>query len=63
MPITYSEVAKFKTQLTSYGTQMSQLLESLARSGIPIQHFGPSSTSEPLQPEHGHHTSTPIDNV
>ncbi|KAL6296579.1 hypothetical protein ACE6H2_004721 [Prunus campanulata] len=51
-----AEVAKLKGQ-------MSQLLESLARSGIPILHFGPSSTSEPLQPEHGHHTFAPVDNV
>ncbi|KAI5327340.1 hypothetical protein L3X38_026736 [Prunus dulcis] len=39
------------------------LLESLARFGIPISHFGSSSTSQPLQPEHGHQTSVPVDNV
>ncbi|KAL6273306.1 hypothetical protein ACE6H2_023998 [Prunus campanulata] len=58
-----AEVAELKTQLALFSTQMSQFLESLARSGIPIPHFGPSSTSKPLQPEHGHHTSTPVDNV
>ncbi|CAL2265019.1 unnamed protein product [Prunus armeniaca] len=57
------EVAELNTQLASYSTQMSQLLESLARSDIPISHFGPSSTSEPLQLEHGHHTSTLVDSV
>ena len=63
-----TKVAEFKTQLssyitqiTSYSTQMSQLLESLVWSGFLVPNFGPSSTSEPLQPEHGHHTSAPID--
>ncbi|CAL9011656.1 unnamed protein product, partial [Prunus brigantina] len=31
--------------------------------GIQIPQFGPSSTSEPLQSEHGHQTSAPVDNV
>ncbi|CAL8992458.1 unnamed protein product, partial [Prunus brigantina] len=58
-----TEMAELQTQLSSYSTQMSQLLEFLAQSGIPILHFGPSSTFEPLQPEHGDHTSTPAENV
>ncbi|CAL2248334.1 unnamed protein product [Prunus armeniaca] len=43
--------------------QMSVLLESLARFGIPVPHFDPSSTSELVQPEHGHQTFALVDNV
>ncbi|XP_016650507.1 PREDICTED: uncharacterized protein LOC107881377 [Prunus mume] len=41
--------------------QMSMILESLARSGIPIPQFGSSSTSQPPQP--GYQTSTLADNA
>ncbi|KAL6288686.1 hypothetical protein ACE6H2_006196 [Prunus campanulata] len=63
-----AEVAELKTQMAtqmaSYNTQMSQLIESLSRSGIPLpSHFGSSSTSEPPQPEHGHHTSAPVNHA
>ncbi|KAL6269217.1 hypothetical protein ACE6H2_026128 [Prunus campanulata] len=63
-----AEVADLKTQMAtqmaSYNTQMPQLIESLSRSGIPLpSHFGSSSTSEPPQPEHGHHTSAPVDHA
>ncbi|CAL8137293.1 unnamed protein product [Prunus armeniaca] len=68
-----AEVAELKTQLASYSTQMaqmSQLLASIVRSGIPAPTIGPSSTSDSIQPKHGHHTSehgdktsAPIDHV
>ncbi|KAL6276439.1 hypothetical protein ACE6H2_020040 [Prunus campanulata] len=62
------EVAELKTQMAtqmaSYNTQMSQLIQSLSRSGIPLpSHLGSSSTFEPPQPEHGHHTSAPVDHA
>ncbi|XP_021820233.1 uncharacterized protein LOC110761954 [Prunus avium] len=44
-------------------SQMDSFLQSLAQSGIPVPSFVPSSTSEPIQPEHGHQTSAPVDNV
>ncbi|CAL2252422.1 unnamed protein product [Prunus armeniaca] len=60
------EVAELKTQLASYSTQMaemSQLLSSIVRSSFPAPNVGRSSSSDSIQPEHGHHTSAPIDHV
>ncbi|CAL9004817.1 unnamed protein product, partial [Prunus brigantina] len=51
------------TMLETQMAQMTQFLQSLAQVGVPIPPFTPSSTSEPIQPEHGHHTSAPSDNA
>ncbi|VVA38595.1 PREDICTED: LOC110761954 [Prunus dulcis] len=58
-----SQVTVLTATVAELKGQLSVLLESLARSSIPIQHFGPSSTSKPLQPEHGHHTFALVDNL
>ncbi|CAL2265913.1 unnamed protein product [Prunus armeniaca] len=58
-----SKVIALTAKVAELQGQMSMLLESLARSGIPISHFDPSSTSEPVQPKHGYQTSTPVENV
>ncbi|KAI5317421.1 hypothetical protein L3X38_037128 [Prunus dulcis] len=47
----------------SQPAKMTQFLQSLAQADVPIPPFTPSSTSEPIQPERGHHTSALIDNV
>ncbi|CAL8118562.1 unnamed protein product [Prunus armeniaca] len=51
------------TMLETQMAQMTQFPKSLAQAGLPIWPFTPSSTSEPIQPEHGHHTSAPSDNA
>ncbi|KAL6272260.1 hypothetical protein ACE6H2_022952 [Prunus campanulata] len=53
-----SEVTALKTEVAELKGHLSHLLQSLAHSGIAIP-----STSEPRQPEHGHHTSPPVHNV
>ncbi|CAL9016865.1 unnamed protein product [Prunus brigantina] len=61
-----AEVAELNTQLASYSThmaQMSQVLASIVRSSVPAPTVGPSSTSDSIQPEHGHQTSALIDHV
>ncbi|CAL2228417.1 unnamed protein product [Prunus armeniaca] len=58
-----NEVTALTATVVELKGQMSMLLESLARSDIPIPQFGSSSTSQPLQPEHGHQTSAPVDNA
>ncbi|CAL8136463.1 unnamed protein product [Prunus armeniaca] len=54
-----AEVVELRTQMS----QMSQILQSIVQSGVPIPHVGPSLTSEPLQPELRHHTPAPADTV
>ncbi|CAL8998899.1 unnamed protein product [Prunus brigantina] len=54
-----AEVAELRTQMS----QMSQILQSIVQSGVPIPNVGPSSTSEPLQPDLRHPTTAPIDTV
>ncbi|CAL2257581.1 unnamed protein product [Prunus armeniaca] len=56
-----SQVTTLIAKVAELQGQMSMLLESLERSGFLVQHFGPSSTSEPFHPEHAHQTSTPMD--
>ncbi|CAL8991721.1 unnamed protein product [Prunus brigantina] len=56
-----NEVTALTTTVAELKGQMSMLLESLARFGIPIPQFGSSSTSQPLQPSH--QTSGPVDNA
>ncbi|CAL9004421.1 unnamed protein product [Prunus brigantina] len=58
-----SHVTALTAKAAELQGQMSGLLESLARSGIPVPHFDPLSTSKPVHPEHGHQTSAPVDNV
>ncbi|CAL2271139.1 unnamed protein product [Prunus armeniaca] len=56
-----NEVTALTATVAELKGQMSMILESLARSGIPIPQFGSSSTSEPPQP--GYQTSTPANNA
>ncbi|CAL8992066.1 unnamed protein product [Prunus brigantina] len=56
-----NEVTALTATVAELKGQMSMILESLARSGIPIPQFGSSSTSQPPQP--GHQTSAPADNA
>ncbi|KAL6295592.1 hypothetical protein ACE6H2_003734 [Prunus campanulata] len=58
-----SQVTALTAEVAELKGHLSHLLQSLAQSGIPIPSFPPSSTSEPRQPEHGHHTSPLVDNV
>ncbi|CAL8133900.1 unnamed protein product [Prunus armeniaca] len=51
------------TMLETQMAQMTQFLQSLAQACVCIPPFTPSSTSVPIQPEHGHHTSAPNDNA
>ncbi|KAL6293467.1 hypothetical protein ACE6H2_001609 [Prunus campanulata] len=53
-----AKVAQLETQMS----QMSQFLQSLAWSGVPMLPF-PSLTFKPIQPQHGHHTFAPVDNA
>ncbi|CAL8999897.1 unnamed protein product [Prunus brigantina] len=46
-----SQVTALTAQVATLQSQMSVILESLARSGIPIPQFH-TATSEPVQPEH-----------
>ena len=56
-----NEVTALTATVAELKGQMSMILESLARSGIPIPQFGSSSTSEPPQP--GYQTSTLANNA
>ncbi|XP_016650377.1 PREDICTED: uncharacterized protein LOC107881315 [Prunus mume] len=55
-----SQVTVLTSRVAELEGQMSVILQSLARSGIPIPNFG-ASTSEPVQPEHPQHTTAPAD--
>ncbi|CAL8161833.1 unnamed protein product [Prunus armeniaca] len=55
-----SQVTILTSQVAELEGQMSVILQSLARSSIPIPNFG-SSTSEPVHPEHPQHTTAPAD--
>ncbi|CAL2238294.1 unnamed protein product [Prunus armeniaca] len=56
-----NEVTALTATVAELKGQMSMILESLARSDIPIPQFGSSSTSQP--PEPGHQTSALADNA
>ncbi|CAL8137287.1 unnamed protein product [Prunus armeniaca] len=58
-----SQVTALTAKVAELQGQMSVLLESLTRFGIPVSHFDPSSTSKLVQPEHGHQTFALVDNV
>ncbi|CAL9016724.1 unnamed protein product [Prunus brigantina] len=53
-----SQVTALTAQVATLQSQMSVILESLARSGIPIPQFD-TATSEPVQPEHPQQTTAP----
>ncbi|CAL9018036.1 unnamed protein product [Prunus brigantina] len=53
-----SQVTALTVQVATLQSQMSVILESLARSGIPIPQFH-TATSEPVQPEHPQQTTAP----
>ncbi|CAL9016891.1 unnamed protein product, partial [Prunus brigantina] len=53
-----SQVTALTAQVATLQSQMSMILESLARSGIPIPQFH-TATSEPVQPEHPQQTTAP----
>ncbi|CAL2272086.1 unnamed protein product [Prunus armeniaca] len=55
-----SQVTVLTSRVAELEGQMSVILQSLARSGIPIPNFG-ASTSEPVHPEHPQHTTAPAD--
>ncbi|CAL9004519.1 unnamed protein product, partial [Prunus brigantina] len=55
-----SQVTVLTSRVAELEGQMSVILQSLAQSGIPISTFG-ASTSEPVQPEHPQHTTSPAD--
>ncbi|CAL2266655.1 unnamed protein product [Prunus armeniaca] len=55
-----SQVTVLTSGVAELEGQMSVILQSLARSGIPIPNFG-ASTSEPVHPEHPQHTTAPAD--
>ena len=57
-----SQVTALTTKVAKLQGQMSVILQSLTQSDIPFPQFD-ASTSEPAHPEHGHQTSTPVDNV
>ncbi|CAL9005259.1 unnamed protein product, partial [Prunus brigantina] len=50
-----SQVTALTAQVATLQSQMSVILESLARSGIPLPQFH-TATSEPVQPEHPQQT-------
>ena len=55
-----SQVTVLTSRVAELEGQMSVILQSLARSDIPITNFG-ASTSEPVHPEHPQHTTAPTD--
>ncbi|CAL8167478.1 unnamed protein product [Prunus armeniaca] len=55
-----SQVTVLTSRVAELEGQMSVILQSLARSGIPIPNFG-APTSEPVHPEHPHQTTAPLD--
>ncbi|BBN69981.1 hypothetical protein Prudu_1311S000200 [Prunus dulcis] len=54
-----SQVIALTAQVATLESQMSVILQSLARSGIPIPHFD-APTSEPFHPEDPHQTTAPV---
>ncbi|TQD84629.1 hypothetical protein C1H46_029811 [Malus baccata] len=62
-----AEVANLRTELASYKSQMSQIVQALSQSGIRFLDLHLPSTSEPFQPEHAHNsapsTSKPVPNL
>ncbi|CAL8163992.1 unnamed protein product [Prunus armeniaca] len=55
-----SQVTVLTAQVAALQGQMSVILQSLARSGIPVPQFD-ASTSEPVHPEHARQTTAPVD--
>ncbi|CAL9011610.1 unnamed protein product [Prunus brigantina] len=55
-----SQVTILTSRVAELEGQMSVILQSLARSGIPIPNFG-ASTSETVHPEHPQQTTAPVD--
>ncbi|CAL8114191.1 unnamed protein product [Prunus armeniaca] len=55
-----TQVTVLTSRVAELEGQMSVILQSFARSGIPIPNFG-ASTSEPVHPEHPQHTTAPAD--
>ncbi|CAL2227821.1 unnamed protein product [Prunus armeniaca] len=55
-----SQVTVLTSRVAELEGQMSVILQSLVRSGIPIPNFG-ASTSETVHPEHPQQTTTPVD--
>ncbi|CAL9018605.1 unnamed protein product [Prunus brigantina] len=55
-----SQVTVLTSRVAELEGQMSVILQSLARSVIPILNFG-APTSEPVHPEHPQHTTAPVD--
>ncbi|CAL8153023.1 unnamed protein product [Prunus armeniaca] len=54
-----SQVTILTSRVAELEGQMSVILQSLARSRIPIPNFG-ASTSEPVHPEHPQQTTIPV---
>ncbi|CAL9009569.1 unnamed protein product [Prunus brigantina] len=55
-----SQVTVLTSRVAELEGQMSVILQSLSRSGIPIPNFG-TSTSETSHPEHPQQTTAPVD--
>ncbi|CAL2228475.1 unnamed protein product [Prunus armeniaca] len=55
-----NQVTALTAKVAELQGQMLVILQSLARSGIPVPQFD-ASTSEPVHPEYGHQTSAPAD--
>ncbi|CAL2272026.1 unnamed protein product [Prunus armeniaca] len=55
-----SQVTVLTSRVAELEGRMSVILQSLARSGIPIPNFG-APTSEPVYLQHPHHTTAPVD--
>ncbi|CAL8994724.1 unnamed protein product [Prunus brigantina] len=53
-----SQVTTLTAEVATLRSQMSVILESLARSGIPVPQFD-TATSEPVRPEHPQQTTAP----
>ncbi|CAL8992495.1 unnamed protein product, partial [Prunus brigantina] len=54
------QVTVLTSRVAELEGQMSVILQSLARSGIPIPNFG-APTFEPIHPEHPQQTTAPVD--
>ncbi|CAL2246221.1 unnamed protein product [Prunus armeniaca] len=54
-----SQVTVLTSRVAELKGQMSVILQSFARSGIPIPNFG-APTSEPVHPEHPPQTTAPV---
>ncbi|CAL9006047.1 unnamed protein product, partial [Prunus brigantina] len=59
-PQANSQVTVLTSRVAELEGQMSVILQSLLRSGIPIPNFG-ASTSETGHPEHPQQTTAPVD--